>query len=1324
MASTCLFLSLLPSLVCAAAGAEGGGVALFKDDIPISGAASSPDYLATVLQKAGFTISLLDADQLADKEQLNRDQYEVLVLPYGASFPVHAAANFRRFLKSGGKFLSVGGYAFDHLLERTSEGWRPYQPPLPPALDGVAWFCEIPAAELNKRGPLTFRGYLKTRDVAGPGFAHFSVYQIAADGSLPTWRDLCQVRGDQDWQESQFTFAVHPRAQTVSFRAGLYRCRGTAWFDDIEVVDQAGTVLLRGAFEEKPSMTRASRSWWSSHEELCTWQSAVTRSGHGALESKLGFEIPSVERLNTRHGRPEDGLEVAPTQLGVFQADYRLERARSLAAAPMQATIDPAVRCDFPVEGWAACGVVGWNHARWIPLLNAYDSYGRLRGAASAMLRHYAGNWKGSSWAFFGVTNRDLFTPGQPEMTQALVNIVRSLVDDVYFSSMTTEFACYRQGDTAVVSLPIYNGGRKARSLRIALDIYDGAPGVITTAESVNSNSAPHAAPLAHFDFTVRAEPGQTNAVVKSWSIPESVSDFCYLRASLWDGTNEVDRIESGFVVRNADVVRSGPQLKFQENYLRFGDRPLFIFGTDDWAYTFNTQRETPLQWLRDMRQRRDLGVLIYENLQIGLPTSDAHRETFFRQLDGLMQLSQQYGQVYFAGLLIGYNAAAGDADLARQRVYCRDFARRNSETPGLIYYLNGDYRCELSSAVNQHWNDFLQTRYGSDAALRDAWGPNASPKALGDIPAEDYHDWEQSWDDVSAYDRNSFRVSLLRRWNSALISGIREFDTNHPASGEFYQLPHSGVDLPAGIDGLDLANFGFFEKPGADLAKFPALCVYNDQRARGKSGGPGEYGVKTHPAWGDGKDYGYHIARTREQAIDLFLAVPHYALGLGASRIHNWCWKDDAHRVFPWGMVYPCDGVPKDTAYLHRNLSLLFRHFAPVYQPPNVFLLTPDSHRMGGGKWKVIDGILTSIDLLLGTHVKNLGTLNEQWLDIPESAKAIFYPLPFCPTDAACEKLLNWVKEGGVLYVSGDVSYDELRRRTRLTRLEELCGVRFIEERYPNIAVDAASALDQPCVRVEPVDGQVITRAPDGTPLVIHHRVGRGQVILTTDPLELHSVPGRRAKDLALYRQVLELLAGVAPIKVVPDDPRVHVMTLPLVDGGTVWICFNQDESLPCRTVTVEHQLQPVTVTVAQHRPALLWFDGKGALRAVEAQGSCSVGNERVSSDATGGALLTLDARDLRQSRAVLLMPLRSGKVSWTSTADARDMVVETGDISDGKWRPLASQPISRTQDSFAFEVTPDQSLSLLLVCEKEDLNHWRAAIGNAMTNPASLPK
>ena len=121
----------------------------------------------------------------------------------------------------------------------------------PPKLDGAAWFYEIPAAELRGRGTLTFRGFLKTDGVTGPGFAHFSVYQIAADGSLPTWRDLCQVRGSEDWKEHRFGFEVHPQAATVSLRAGLYRGRGTAWFDEVRLTDEAGNVLLEADFEQR-----------------------------------------------------------------------------------------------------------------------------------------------------------------------------------------------------------------------------------------------------------------------------------------------------------------------------------------------------------------------------------------------------------------------------------------------------------------------------------------------------------------------------------------------------------------------------------------------------------------------------------------------------------------------------------------------------------------------------------------------------------------------------------------------------------------------------------------------------------------------------------------------------------------------------------------------------------------------------------------------------------------------------------------------------------------------------------------------------------------
>ena len=39
--------------------------------------------------------------------------------------------------------------------------------------------------------------------------------------------------------------------------------------------------------------------------------------------------------------------------------------------------------------------------------------------------------------------------------------------------------------------------------------------------------------------------------------------------------------MESGLVVQEPQVVRSGPKLNFRDNYLRFGERPLFLFGTD-----------------------------------------------------------------------------------------------------------------------------------------------------------------------------------------------------------------------------------------------------------------------------------------------------------------------------------------------------------------------------------------------------------------------------------------------------------------------------------------------------------------------------------------------------------------------------------------------------------------------------------------------------------------------------------------------------------------------------------------------------------------------
>jgi hypothetical protein len=1304
-----------------------GNVAIFKDDIPAAGAPASPDELGAMLRGAGLGVAFLNHDQLSAPTFLNRGTFDVVVLPYGASFPVNAADNFRRFLRQGGKFFSTGGYAFDNLLEHTPGGWKAPQAGAEADWGHAIWRYEIPAAALRGHSNLTFSGWLKAAHITGPGMAYFAVYQTAADGSLPDWRDICQVRGSQAWKEYQYTFAVHPRAAVVDLRLGLFRCGGVAAFDDVKLTDAAGNVLVDADFEQEfdPEGQGAQR-WLRSSSSACQVQTRTRHSGRRAVKVTLPPGPGPAERLNTRHGLPEDGLLVEPTQLGVFQADFLLERVQRARWALVEGSdgtdgtdgtdgadkdtrVKSGVKLEGQWEGFAAAGVVGFEQARWVPLVNTYDGYGRPRGAAGALLRHFAGIYAGSSWAFFGVTNVNLFSAASPAAAEAFVSIIRSLVEDTYFAALVPDRGCYRQGEPVGLLATLFNGSAKEHTVKLEVDIYEGPP--------IERERRQPVATLAAAAILAR---GQTNLVFLKWQPQRFGTNFYHLRGRLYHADREVDRIESGLVVWDERAVAGGPKLNFRDNYLRLGRRPMFLFGTDDWGYVFNTSRETPLQWWRDMRQRRDFGVQIYENLQFGLPASADQREQLLRKVDGIVQLAQQYQQVYLAGLLIGFNTAAGDAELVRQTDYCRDFARRYAAVPGLIYYLNGDLACKLGDWVTPQWNQFLRERYGSTEAVRAAWGGQGPVPELGHFPAEDFYDWGHPWEDVKIYDLNHFRAWLIRRWSSALVAGIHEADRAHPTTAEFYQLPHQGVDIHAAIDGIDLANFGFCEKPGQDLQRFPALCKYNDKRALGKSTGPGEYGVKTHPAWGDGKDYMYHTARTRAQAVELFLGVAQYSLGLGASRLHNWCWKDDAHRVFPWGMVYPCDGVPKDTAYVHRNQSLLFRQFAPVYREPAVYVLMPDCHRLGGGKWEVQEGILRSLDLLLATHADNPGTLTEQFPAIPAPAKVIFYPLPFCPPDGVCAALLAWVRQGGVLYVSGDLSFDELRRRTRTGRLEELCGVRFVRENYKNISAKPDRAADQPCIQVEPAGAEVLARTTDGAPLLLEHRLGHGRVFFTTDPLELHSIPQRRARDLELYRRVLR--AGrLQPLGLQPDDPLIHLFRVPLEDGGKVYVLFNTDPSQPDRTVTVSDCRPPLRLTVARNRPALAWFDGRGALRAVEAL-QASIADAVIFKDGTRGMACALDGKDLRQSQALLLMPLQPGEILLAFTKEPRTAVLEIGDMIDGSWRTFAQTPASQDQERWSVTVRPGQEFCLLLVCPKAEAARWRQAVERGFTDPETL--
>ncbi len=76
------------------------------------------------LLTATHDVAYLNATQLADSAQLTRAHFDLLVLPYGETFPAPAKETMLAFLADGGDLLSTGGYAFQSPVVQQNGAWR------------------------------------------------------------------------------------------------------------------------------------------------------------------------------------------------------------------------------------------------------------------------------------------------------------------------------------------------------------------------------------------------------------------------------------------------------------------------------------------------------------------------------------------------------------------------------------------------------------------------------------------------------------------------------------------------------------------------------------------------------------------------------------------------------------------------------------------------------------------------------------------------------------------------------------------------------------------------------------------------------------------------------------------------------------------------------------------------------------------------------------------------------------------------------------------------------------------------------------------------
>jgi len=1196
---------------------------------------TSPQFIGQGLTTHGIAWEFVDADTLGDPAALTTERYSAIVLPYGSRFPFEARDVFRDYLRAGGTFLSLGGYAFRDLMERDGQGrWRSCaervanersdealrQRNTLPLVQDITWERRGPVpvetAELDGRAGLRMitdgqggqlalgvtldpaktyilRARVRTQDITSPGYAYAAIYEFDDQGKIVQWFDSLQTRGNWDWQVRSRVFQPSPAATKRYLYLGTYLGSGTAEFSELQ---------------------------------LAPWTEKVV--------------------MTTSDGIPGDGLQCRPEQMGLFDPSFPLRGAAAVrSVAPWGPGVD--VSRAEPLGGWAAVGFTGGDNARWVPILTTSDRYGRQTGPAMAMLYHYAGPYAGSAWAYCGLESdlRDLL--GEQTASDLIAACVERLRGGLFLRPIRCEEDTYRPGEQPRVIVRVRNvSGRQQR------------------AQVVLRDGEQRQEPL------VELAPKGEAAVKLSLGAAEGRGMHRLTVELRDDGGKLIDSAEGAYVIVPVYDWPSTPRVEFRDNAFRVDGRPRVLLGSDNYANVLYSASKGPLAWESDMRLSRDFALDVYENLQVSV-TTDAMPDHTLRQIDGLVDLAQEHNLLYMAGWLIGADTWVPQTTLDMQCAYLRQVAAHYRGAPWLIHYINGDLRsnAEPEDGLAERFRAWLLGRYGSAEGLAQAWGAGLEWPVDGipfPLPSGD------PWDSARAHDAATFGPAETKRWLEACAGALRAEGGGQPITCEYYQNPTAGVDVPETIEPLDVANIGFFgSEPDQDLRALTLSLACEDSRARGRGLNIGEFGVKTHPAWSiENGAVGYHVARTEEQQRELFAGLIHVGLGMGVSKFQNWCLRDADEWVFPWGVFHPNDGTPKPVAYTYRNLGLLSRHVTPRYEPPDVTVLLPDCHRLGAGGDRAYLAAQRAFEGLLRARVPFNVLPDTDTANIPSETEVLWWPAPFCCGDSALADVERFVRAGGRLYLSADLSWDETRKRTRQGDLKRLAGVRVLRAGPdPNGLIESAAIVTDlgPATEVHTLEvagGELLSAYPSGNPLLVRNRVGEGSVVYLNSAAELTQT----SRELSPAYEECAGLLGVRGLLVGIDGEGADVVAFetPLWEGGRAIVVANIGSG-PAR-LTFDTPIGRCAAELPARAPLLVAWDEAGRWRALSVVGSLEVAGGPSLSAASGACAVRLGTAQY----SIALGPYGPGRIVFADER-LRGCVGELGELAGGVWHTYA---------------------------------------------------
>ncbi len=1218
---TGFLLCLVFMLGCCGNAAVRIGV-LKQPDFPKMAGHSDPDYLAELLKQAGYEPVMLSADDLSDAKLLDPVSMPAVVLPYGAYFPLKTVDNWRRYLHEGGSFFSTGGYAFDEPL-RYNGKW-------------------LTSAEIAESEPTfisngEFRnpdGWKITYDATAAHFGPSPEFDVGSG----------LVMGSADKESTVFLTQdispLQPGPYKISVKQFAHKLEGPGFF--------FVTVIAYG---------KDGKEFW--RKDIC-----ATRETDGIapvtvnVQTDIPAESVRVEvmtaldrlkgiagisnlkitktpiQINSRNGRLGDGLMMADNCIGVFDASFPLRYASSAVADEYDLITPEALKIKGPFEGMVADAMVG-GHSRLMPIMKALDRYNRPRGALGSLVYHWAIDkdtfyYADSAWAIWGVSNKDIFARGDEKMAKVFTETIKRLVDKVYLVHPRAELQCYRDYKGPInLYVTVRNSGRTQRSVTASIQVTD------EKGKEIYKGSEKVSVPFSD----------KVDAIWKLDSSRKLAGGFYRIKASLELDGKLYDRLDGGFWVWDAKKVTSAVRYELKNNVFEVNGRGTYMPAMDMHGQHIDRWMDGPLTWFDDAKAMRDMGLLQYETLENwapwGEPNPAAAWERFRAKISGEVMANCSVGLQFMPTQILAGDMIVDDKRLEEMSTATFNYFSSFPFPYNMQYYIGGDVFKGLGAEktwLADKWSNYVKQRPDAAKLQSSNWKPR--PGDAGML-------MKGAWTDMMPVAWSDFLLGLEEHYNNVVGSAVRKAVPNSIMTAEYLNLPQPHPAIPTWLDpwngrSFDISNIAVWGSIVGGGDSF----TYGNLATIGKPLTVGEWGWLVHPSIGLSEtdaDTGWF-----NQNMQMF--------GTGAVQCRQWSWRDMSPWetwLFDWGTMHSQYYVSKEAGRIDKCLYFLFRMPELVYKVKPVVFVIPTSHKRGNSANRMAE-ICAKMASLLGMTRADNTTIAEDCLDkLPKGSKALVWPMPYCPSDATVALVKKFVENGGALYISGDLQFDENRKPTRSDRLEKICGVKPIGQ--PEFG------------DVFPKPPTVQTAGAEWKDPFWVNKLGKGVVYYIPKNVENEF---EEAQTVSLYSRFLNDL-GMKPL-VNGGNSSTRCWTRPVADGGTIYTLLNGRLTGEPVLLTLPTAAGEFIINVPATRSSMVWVDGKKRVRAVVAQGDVRLNGKTILSADKMSIVAAITPGDIRDGKPLAVMSLWAGKVRLP--AGARDTAF-MGEIKDGKWRLLETR-------------------------------------------------